>query len=355
MNWKGSLNFLAAAFLFLTFLSAGTAAAQTNTVYGIGALANPSSNATGNSAFGYFALFSTTSGFNNTAIGGSALGSNTTGSHNTASGYAALSSNTTGYYNTASGPFALGANTTGYYNTASGFSALTRNTTGGFNSASGANALESNTTGFYNTASGADALVHSTGTNNIGIGYRAGFDLTTGHNNIDVGNRGVKEESDTIRIGTEQTRTFIAGIAGVPISGSEVVVVDASGQLGVSTSSARYKHDIRDMGGASSGVLKLRPVTFRYNQDPSNTLQYGLVAEEVAKSYPELVDYGKDGRPQSVRYLELSAMLLNEMRKQAQENARQERDIRTLQARLAALEHAQAASSAIHLTASLER
>jgi len=299
MNKKASLNFLAAAILFFTLLSAGRAAAQigNNTKFGTGALITPSSNSLADSAFGF----------------------------------EALSANSTGSFNTASGLQALGANGTGSHNTASGASALRFNTTGTRNTAYGNEALVSNTTG----------------TNNIGIGFMAGLHLT-GNNNIDVGNRGAKGESDTIRIGTGQTRTFIAGITGVPISASEVVVVDASGQLGVSTSSARYKHDIRNMGVASSGVLKLRPVTFRYNQDPSNTLQYGLVAEEVAKSYPELVDYGKDGRPQSVRYLELSAMLLNELRKQ-------DREIRTLQARLGALEHAQAASSAIHLTASLER
>ena len=65
--------------------------------------------------------------------------------------------------------------------------------------------------------------------------------------------------------------------------------VTSTGQLGIVMSSARYKHDIRDMGDKSSALLKLRPVSFRYNNDPTNTLQYGLVAEEVAKVYPELV------------------------------------------------------------------
>ena len=84
-------------------------------------------------------------------------------------------------------------------------------------------------------------------------------------------------------------------------------------------SSARYKHDIRDMGEKSSALLKLRPVSFRYNNDPANTLQYGLVAEEVAKVYPELVVYGPDGKVMTVRYSMLSAMLLNELQKQNSE------------------------------------
>jgi hypothetical protein len=78
-------------------------------------------------------------------------------------------------------------------------------------------------------------------------------------------------------------------------------------------------------------------VSFRYNTDPSNTPQYGLVAEEVAKSYPELVSYGADGKPQTVRYLELSAMLLNDLQKQSQrlekqtaENQRQAKELRRL-------------------------
>jgi Chaperone of endosialidase len=97
-------------------------------------------------------------------------------------------------------------------------------------------------------------------------------------------------------------------------------VVSSTGQLGVATSSARYKRDIRDMGGASAGLMRLRPVSFRYKDDPSRTLQYGLVAEEVARVYPELVTRDTDGKLQSVRYLEFTALLLNELQKQAREN-----------------------------------
>ena len=96
----------------------------------------------------------------------------------------------------------------------------------------------------------------------------------------------------------------------------------SAGQLGMVMSSARFKRDIQDMGSRSGGLLKLRPVTFRYKSDPSGALQYGLVAEEVAKVYPELVSYGPDGKPMTVHYLMLSAMLLNELQKQAGENHR---------------------------------
>ena len=97
------------------------------------------------------------------------------------------------------------------------------------------------------------------------------------------------------------------------------MVVNNLGQLGIVMSSARYKRDIHDMDEASSDLMKLRPVTFRYKQDPQGERQYGLVAEEVAKVYPELVSYGPDGKPMTVRYLTLIAMLLNELQKQNSE------------------------------------
>jgi hypothetical protein len=111
-----------------------------------------------------------------------------------------------------------------------------------------------------------------------------------------------------------QTAAFMAGISGTAVTGASVEV-SSNGQLGIVMSSARYKHDIHDMGEASSKLLKLRPVIFRYNNDPADALQYG-VAKEVAKVFPELVVYGPDGKVQMVRYSMLSAMLLNELKKQ---------------------------------------
>jgi hypothetical protein len=105
----------------------------------------------------------------------------------------------------------------------------------------------------------------------------------------------------------------------VGVTGGAAVEVTSAGQLGIVKSSARYKHDIRDIGAKSNALLKLRPVSFRYNNDPHDTLQYGLVAEEVAKVYPELVVYGPDGKVMTVRYSMLSAMLLNELEKQNSE------------------------------------
>src|SRR5262249_25701066 len=156
---------------------------------------------------------------------------------------------------------------------------------------------------------------------NIAIGANAGLKLTSGSNNIDIGNQGIAGESNVIRIGTQgtQNRTVIAGINNAAIFGSPVVI-NAFGRLGIQASSARFKRLIREMGEASDRLMKLRPVTFRYKEDPARTLQYGLVAEEVARVYPELVTDGDDGKPLSVAYQMLPAMLLNEMQKQVREN-----------------------------------
>ena len=322
-------------------LSSLAVGGNSNTAFGRNAL---NSNTTGdfNTATGNQALLTNTTGNGNTASGHNALNSNTTGSFNTASGSGALASNTAGTANTASGVSALVANTTGIGNTASGGEALFHNTTGNFNTASGRSALrntttgydntasghlalEGNITGFGNTAAGRDALLNSTGNKNIGIGYRAGTSLGTGNNNIYIGNQGAGDESQTIRIGTAQTETFIAGIAGAFISlnvnGATMAVDTTTGQLGIGVqiSSSRYKRDIATMGTRSEGVLNLRPVTFVYRDDSKGTTHYGLIAEEVATVYPELVTYTPTGEVQGVRYQELIPMLLNELQRQRHE------------------------------------
>jgi len=289
---------------------------------------------------GWAALFSNTTGANNTASGSGALFSNTTASDNTAIGFGTLYDNFSGASNTATGFQALLNNSTASNNTATGANALATNTTGGSNTATGAQALQKSTIGAGNTALGAGALsANTTGSNNVAVGNHAGQSLTTGSNNIDIGNMGVAAESNKIRIGTHgtQTGTFIAGIynIGVTTGGPEAVVVNNLGQLGMVPSSARYKRDIRDMGQASEALMNLRPVTFRYKQDPAGTLQYGLVAEEVAHLYPELVGYGDDGQPRTVRYLELSAMLLNELQKQSRKNQLQGEQLAKLKAQMA--------------------
>jgi hypothetical protein len=309
---------------------AASAGGSWNTASGYFALHSNTTGGTGNTASGYNALFSNTTGGYNTASGLNALLNNTTGADNTAFGSLALYNNSTGNNNTASGYDALYSNTTGNYNNASGYFALRDNTIGSQNSASGVQALYGNKTGNYNTASGTDALFsNSSGSSNIAEGYKAGYNLTTGSNNIDIGNVGVAAESGAIRIGTTstQTRTFIAGIYGTSVTGS-AVVVSSTGQLGVTVSSERYKTGITPMGSDTAKLGQLRPVSFKLKSDTTATRQYGLIAEEVAKVYPELVIRDGTGRIDGVRYDELAPMLLNEMQKR---NAAQDAKIRDLE------------------------
>jgi hypothetical protein len=119
-------------------------------------------------------------------------------------------------------------------------------------------------------------------------------------------------------MGTSQTRAFIAGIRGATTGNADAVAVliDSAGQLGTISSSIRVKHDVEDMGNASDSLLDLRPVTFIYNGDASETIQYGLIAEEVAKVFPSIVVSDEDGQPETVQYHVLSILLLNELKKQ---------------------------------------
>jgi hypothetical protein len=189
-----------------------------------------------------------------------------------------------------------------------------------FNVGIGRGSLGQLATGFENVAIGPDTLGNIIdGRANIAIGSQAGLSIGANRiNNIDIGNSGDPSDNGVIRIGTAgtQTSTFIAGINGVTSSSGTAVYVNSSGQLGTFPSSLRFKEDVADMGDASQGLMQLRPVTFYYKpqyDDGSRVKQYGLVAEEVAKVYPGLVQYDEEGRPLAVRYQFVNAMLLNEV------------------------------------------
>jgi hypothetical protein len=347
------------------------------------------SNTTGNynTFSGFYAGYANTIGSNNTFIGDYAGVNNTWGSYNTFSGYVAGGYNTTGYHNTFSGYQAGYSNTDGYYNTFSGSQAGyantigsnntfigdyagVNNTWGSYNTFSGSQAGYSNTTGDHNTFSGFFAgYANTTGGNNtfIGdqagysntdggantfIGYQAGYSNTTGSYDIYIGTLGPSSgnESHTIRIGgVAQTAAFIPGIWNTLISrDGTMVLVDSSGQLGTVASSRRFKEQIYDMGESTNALMKLRPVTFLYKPEYDKgprTLQYGLIAEEVAEVYPDLVAYEPDGKPYTVKYQYLTTMLLNEAQKQyrraeaeAKLNAAQQKKIKELEQRLSHLE-----------------
>jgi uncharacterized coiled-coil protein SlyX len=290
-----------------------------NTATGLQALTS-NTNGNDNTADGFKALYSNSSGLDNTATGSYALYTNSAGGFNTASGHSALYANTSGSNNTASGYNALFSNTTGHDNVGIGKSALALNKAAAFNTAIGIYALNANISGSSNTAEGFQALANTTGSFNIALGNNAGFNLTAGSSNIDIGNLGVAGESGKIRIGTKatQTATFIAGISGKTVASGVGVIINSAGQLGVATSSARFKEAIKPMDKASEAILAFKPVTFRYKQDldPEGIPQFGLIAEEVEKVNPKLVARDEDGKVTTVRYEAVNAMLLNEFLKE---------------------------------------
>jgi Chaperone of endosialidase len=294
-----------------------------------------------NTAIGYFALTSNKTGSDNTAIGSQALVLTTRGIGNTAIGSGALASNDGGSFNTATGSQALVSNIDGPGNTANGRLALFSNTRGGYNTATGFHALLNNKIGVFNTAVGFQALANNTGHSNIALGNNAGVLLTTGNNNIYIGSEGRVMDTGTIIIGRRvaQVRTFIAGIRGATTGKANAipVVIDLDGQLGTVSSSCRFKKEIKPMDQTSEAILALKPVTFHYKNDSTNTRQFGLIAEDVAKVNPDLVVRDADGKVYTVRYEAVNAMLLNEFLKEHRKNEEQEKTIAELKSGMTAL------------------
>ena len=278
----------------------------------------------GNTALGTFSLFSVTTGNFNTAVGAGALDLNTADS-NTATGAAALLFNTTGTENTATGTAALLHNTTGGDDTAVGYNALTNDTSVGENTAVGSQALLNNTSGinntangfaalfsnaigFNNTAIGLFALGNNTSHDNTALGFHAGESVTTANNVICIGTGGENVDNSC----------YIGNIFGATSTGGIGVLVNSDGKLGTVVSSRRFKEEIQPMERASETLFALKPVTFRYKKeiDPAGTSQFGLVAEDVEKVSPDLIARDKEGKPYTVRYDAVNAMLLNEFLKE---------------------------------------
>jgi hypothetical protein len=214
-----------------------------------------------------------------------------------------------------------GGSAPGSANTALGLAAGLSIVSGQANVAVGARAMDGGSGGMRggvgqvnNVVVGYEAGRNIMGARNVVLGALAGSSLVSGSDNIFIGNSGA-EESNSIRIGTAgtHTRTFVAGIHNSTVAGVPVHV-DMNGQLGVLTSSARFKVGVRDIGDASATLYSLRPVSYRYRPDldPAGVLQYGLIAEEVDRVAPELVVRDSVGRPYTVRYNMLVPLLVNE-------------------------------------------
>lgn len=245
-----------------------------NSAFGNGAL-EQSTSSNNNSAFGAWALGNNTTGSGNTALGRQALGNNVSGADNTAVGYYALRSNVAGSgavaigagameyanssntpftsYNTAVGHYALRGSTitasnTGSRNTAVGFEAMQANTSGSFNAAAGKGALDANTTGNYNAALGFDAMdVVTTGFSNTCAGTNSDATVNNLSNAGSLGYDANNASSDKVRIGN-----------------ASVTVVE--GQVPYSSpSDARFKRDVQEDVPGLDLIMKLRPVTYSFN------------------------------------------------------------------------------------------
>ena len=348
----------------LNHLTAG----NQNTATGLRAL-NSDINGGYNTATGVLSLFSNTSGFFNSATGAYSLANNTTGLRNTALGYAALYRNAGGEDNTAVGFAALYHNSvfassncafgksalfnnlkaetnnafgvealynnlTGEPNNAFGTGALFANTEGSSNNAFGHDALRNNVDGEWNNAFGFEALkTNVSGSFNTGIGDSAGFDIT-GDGNVCIGEgvlgqTGVNDSTYIRNINTT-AQPIVAGVDGVTVDLT-------TGRLGHGVSSRRYKEQIKPMDKASEMLFALKPVTYRYKKeiDPKQTLDFGLIAEEVAKVSPELAIRDAKGQVANVRYNAINAMLLNEFLKEHQQVVEQQATIAELKSTVA--------------------
>jgi trimeric autotransporter adhesin len=314
----------------------------------------------GNTAEGQNALFGLTTGSYNTAVGFLALESNTTASfntalgagallantadNNTAIGAGALLSNTTGDRNNACGAFALFSNTTGGANNAIGYKALFDNTTGFQNNAHGDFALFSNFEGHFNTALGGSALANNmSGNNNTAVGFQALQNSSFGSNNIALGfgaGSNIRVASDTICIGIAGVDTtdscYIGHVFEEALDPDHLAMaIDVNGKVGTPASSRRFKEDIKPIDKASEAILALNPVTFHYKNDKKRRAQFGLIAEEVAEVDSSLVACDKQGKPYSVRYDQVNAMLLNEFLKEHRKGEEQDLAISQLKSILA--------------------
>jgi hypothetical protein len=205
--------------------------------------------------------------------------------------------------------------------------ALLSNVTGQANVALGSAAAINHITGDGNTAIGFGALNQNTaGSYNIALGFEAGTNVTAADNVICIGTAG-----DNV-----SNSCYIGEIFGATISSGAPVLINAGDQLGTITSSRRFKEAIKPIERGSEPLFSLKPVSFRYKKeiDPEGVQQFGLVAEDVEEINPDLVVHDRAGKPYSVRYDQVNAMLLNEFLKEHRMVQEQEATILRLQTQI---------------------
>jgi hypothetical protein len=248
-----------------------------------------------------------------------------------------------GISNVAVGERALTDNQSGSSNVAVGTAAMLVSTSGSGNTALGSGTLFDLTSGADNVAIGRQALSNLVaGGDNIAIGALAGLNMSGGTNNIYIGNPGFAPDNNTIRIGdASHVGTIITGIATQTSAGGVPVLINGGGRMGTTTSSIRFKSDVTSIDGESRKLHDLRPVRFVYKpgvDDGTKMTQFGLIAEEVAESFPELLVRDERGEPWTVRYHLLVPLLVAEVQRLERERVRRDQELLELRERLDRLE-----------------
>jgi len=283
-----------------------------NTAIGFSAL---SSNTTGgsNTASGDSALLSNTTGDFNTATGVNALARNTTGAFNTASGYLALSGNTSGYKNPASGVNALASNTTGAVNTASGHYALAGNTSGSQNTASGSSALQFNGTGDKNTASGFQALfLNQTGSQNTASGYLALLNNTSGSSNTAIGAGADVSAGSQVNATAIGAGAIVNASNKIRLGNASVTVIE--GQVDFTfTSDQTRKENFQPVDGEAvlNRLRGLNVTSWNYiGHDPKAFRHYGPMGQEFFAAFGH-DGIGTIGSPTTLTSSDVAGILMS--------------------------------------------
>ncbi len=306
----------------------------------------------GNNVFvGHRAGESNTIGAANAFLGDGVGSSNTTGSFNTFNGFRAGASNTVGLFNSFFGANAGVSNTDGNNNTFLGMEAGRNNTSGSFNVFSGYSAGGKNLTGGKNVFSGfAAGLNNTTGENNVFVGMDAGKANIDGSSNTvigsnsDLGNANlsfatavgagaVVNASNTIQLGRSADTVNVSGFVTLQtlgLGGSQVLCRNGSLQIGICSSSLRYKTNIAPFDAGLKLVSRLRPITFDWKTDGTRDL--GLAAEEVAAVEPLLAVRNEQGEVEGVKYDRLGVVLLNAVKEQQAQIEAQQKFIEKQQA-----------------------
>ena len=271
-----------------------------NTVFGLDCL---DSNMIGRylSAFGFLALRNNKAGYRNSAFGYQALVSNVYGSQNTAVGLSALSSNIDGSFNTALGYVAL-ESTLGGHNTGLGSSALGGLQIGSFNVGVGANSLTYMDTASNNTAIGGWSGGMATGSGNVFIGYRAGFN-ETGNEKLYIANDDTPDplifgdfSSDLLRVNGTLNINNSYSFPNSAGAHGQVMVMDSSGTLEWQTQSGGGAgqwsvngNDIYNTNGGKVGIGVTNPV------EPLHVFGQKVLLQSTGTGYLECVSSAAGG------------------------------------------------------------